>query len=75
MSKQMNGNGAVADVEKVERVYSHYSGVYDQTFGKFMQNSRELAIRDLAVSPNEQVLEVGVGTGLTLPHYPGHSES
>ncbi len=68
----MNGNGAVADVEKVERVYSNYSGVYDQTFGKFMQNSRELAIRDLAVSPNEQVLEVGVGTGLTLPYYPGH---
>ena len=70
----MNGNSAVIDVEKVERVYSNYSGVYDQTFGKFMQTSRESAIRDLGVSPDEHVLEVGVGTGLTLPYYPEHCQ-
>lgn len=74
MIKQRNGNGAVMDLEKIERVYTNYSAVYDQTFGKFMKTSRESAIRDLRIGPNERVLEVGVGTGISLPLYPLHCQ-
>lgn len=60
------------DLEKVERVYTSYAGVYDQIFGKVFHEGRESAIRHLNVQPNDRVLEVGVGTGLALPMYPRH---
>lgn len=58
------------DLQKVERVYSNYAGVYDQIFGRIFHESRESAVRRLNVRPGEQILEVGVGTGLSLPLYP-----
>ncbi|MEW6543894.1 MAG: methyltransferase domain-containing protein [Nitrospirota bacterium] len=60
------------DLEKVERVYSNYAGFYDQVFGRIFHESREAAVRRLGVKPGEQILEVGVGTGLSLPVYPRH---
>ena len=60
------------DLHKVERVYSIYSGVYDQIFGRIFHESRESAVRQLNVKPGERILEVGVGTGLALPLYPTH---
>ncbi|MDK2742003.1 MAG: methyltransferase domain-containing protein [Nitrospira sp.] len=60
------------DLHKIERVYTSYAGFYDQVFGKVFQEGRESAIRNLDVQPNEQILEVGVGTGLALPMYPRH---
>ncbi len=58
------------DLEKVERVYSNYAAVYDQIFGKIFHESRESAVRQLKPAPGERILEVGVGTGLSLPLYP-----
>ncbi len=60
------------DLNKIERVYTSYAGFYDQIFGKVFHEGRESAIRNLNVQPDEQVLEVGVGTGLALPMYPRH---
>ena len=62
------------NLKKVERVYSTYAGVYDQTFGRIFQQSREAAVLGLGVQPGERVLEVGVGTGEALPLYPRHCE-
>jgi phosphatidylethanolamine/phosphatidyl-N-methylethanolamine N-methyltransferase len=64
----------VMDLHKVERVYSNYAGIYDQIFGRIFHESRESAVRELNVKPGEQILEVGVGTGLALPLYPNHCE-
>ena len=58
------------DIAKVERVYTNYAGVYDHIFGKIFHESRESAVRNLRIVPNEEILEVGVGTGIALPFYP-----
>lgn len=61
-----------SDLEDVERVYSHYAGVYDRIFGRVFQASREAVVRGLGLGHGERVLEVGVGTGLCLPLFPAH---
>jgi len=60
------------DLEKVERVYSNYASVYDHIFGKVFREGRECAVRKVSPRPGERILEVGVGTGLSLPLYPSH---
>ena len=60
------------DLKKVERVYSNYASVYDHIFGKVFHEGRESAVRNLNIPPGERILEVGVGTGLSLPLYPAH---
>jgi phosphatidylethanolamine/phosphatidyl-N-methylethanolamine N-methyltransferase len=57
-------------VEYMERVYNRYSGIYDFLFGKVFQSGREMAPELLDLSPGQQLLEVGVGTGLSLPLLP-----
>ena len=58
------------DIAKVERVYTNYSGVYDHIFGKIFHESREACVRNLRIRPEENILEVGVGTGIALEYYP-----
>src|SRR5689334_11548711 len=57
-------------VEYMERVYNRYSGIYDFLFGKVFQSGREMGPELLDLFPSAQVLEVGVGTGLSLPVLP-----
>jgi phosphatidylethanolamine/phosphatidyl-N-methylethanolamine N-methyltransferase len=60
--------------ELVERVYARYSSFYDRIFGPAFEASRTRAILELPISGSTNILEVGVGTGLTLPLYPRHSK-
>ncbi|PWT74553.1 MAG: SAM-dependent methyltransferase [Proteobacteria bacterium] len=62
------------DQRQIERVYGNYAGVYDKVFGRIFQQSRETAVRRLRLDSDERILEVGVGTGLSLPLYPSHCE-
>lgn len=57
-------------VEYMERVYNTYSRVYDLLFGKVFQSGRELAPELLDCSAGMNLLEVGVGTGLSLQYLP-----
>lgn len=57
-------------VENAERIYDSYSGVYDLIFRNILQPGREMAVSALGIRPGDHVLEVGVGTGLSLPYYP-----
>jgi phosphatidylethanolamine/phosphatidyl-N-methylethanolamine N-methyltransferase len=68
----MSQQEVTMNLESLERVYTNYSSVYDQTFGKAFNQSREFAVRGLPIAPNDEVLEVGVGTGIALPLYPTH---
>src|SRR3972149_5329885 len=56
--------------ERVKKVYSFYAHTYDSFFGKILEHGRYVAFNMMNVKPNEKILEVGVGTGLSLPLYP-----
>jgi len=54
-------------VPYTEKVYDACSSVYDFVFGKVFQNGRVKAPELLNLFPGAQLLEVGIGTGLSLP--------
>ena len=63
-------SGVVVSVEYVEKVYNRYSSVYDLIFGKIFHSGREKAPELLVLRPGMHLLDVGIGTGLSLPHLP-----
>ena len=56
------------DQEYSKRFYGFLAPVYDWIFGMTMEEGRREAAR--VVRAGDRVLEVGVGTGLGLRHYP-----
>ncbi len=52
--------------EQVQAAYSRWSKVYDWTFGPLLSGARRRAVAMLDLQPGDSVLEVGVGTGLSL---------
>lgn len=58
------------ELQQVEKVYDFYSGVYDSIFGRVFEGGRESAPDRLALFPGARLLEVGIGTGLSLRYLP-----
>ena len=54
----------------VAGVYQKLASVYDLTFGPTLHPGRLVAIDRMAIRPGDQVLEVGVGTGINTSLYP-----
>jgi phosphatidylethanolamine/phosphatidyl-N-methylethanolamine N-methyltransferase len=59
-------------IEAVKAAYRRYASVYDALFGPVLQPGRKAVLEALKCRPGERVLEVGVGTGLSLPLYPSY---
>lgn len=64
----------VVETRFVRAVYQGISSVYDLTYGPTLHPGRMQAIRKLKIQPDEQVLEVGVGTGINAAMYPPHCQ-
>ncbi len=60
------------EIEAVRTSYARWALFYDQTFGAVTNRGRRRAVRFVNESGAHNVLEVGVGTGLALPHYAPH---
>src|SRR5215471_13302979 len=52
------------------RVYSDLAYLYDSVFGRAFVDHEQQVIESLIFRPGQQVLEVGVGTGISLGAYP-----
>ena len=61
---------AALDRRVVDRCYAMFASVYDQVCGDILQAGRREAMRELNLQGGEDVLEVGIGTGLTASLYP-----
>ena len=57
------------DADDIRTAYSRYAGSYDCWFGLVSHRARRRAVDTVNQFPGNQVLEVGVGTGLALPLY------
>jgi len=58
---------------RVERVYGVLARVYDGFFDWALGPGRRHAVERLGGDPGDEILEIGVGTGLSLPLYPPKS--
>lgn len=58
------------DIDGVRDAYRRYGRRYDLVFGAIFHQGRRTAIDQMDIQPGDHVLEVGVGTGLSLPEYP-----
>ena len=61
------------DAHEVQRAYDRWALVYDFSFGQIINAGRKQAVRH-ANEASGRVLEVGVGTGLSLPYYASQLE-
>lgn len=52
------------------RIYDIQSFFYDATFGRLVRRRIERAINHMNIGPDDLVLDIGIGTGVSLSYYP-----
>ena len=62
------------EYEAIRKIYKNYAAFYDIIFKGFFHPRQRAAICDLEIGSGHKVLDVGVGTGLSLPLYPTNAD-
>lgn len=57
------------DLDSVKVAYRRYARIYDLLFGPALEQGRHAAVEMINTLSGRRILEVGVGTGLSLPTY------
>ncbi len=57
------------DLQDTLKTYRAFSGTYDVVFGPVFHIGRKEAVGAANTRPGQRILEVGVGTGLSLPFF------
>ena len=70
MSRVTSAENVADASRRVEKVYGVLARVYDSFFDWALGPGRRYAVSQLTPRAGEKILEVGVGTGLSLPLYP-----
>jgi phosphatidylethanolamine/phosphatidyl-N-methylethanolamine N-methyltransferase len=70
----VDDEGDAMDLHDTIRTYRLFSGSYDFVFGPVFHPGRKAAVRIANNRPGQRILEVGVGTGLSLPHFRSDSQ-
>lgn len=60
------------DLDGQRRIYARWAPIYDTFYNRMLTDAHRRTARAAAASGPE-ILEVGVGTGLALRHYPPHT--
>src|SRR3954470_10516922 len=53
-----------------KKIYDIHSMFYDATFGRLVKRRIERAIHHMNIQPTDRVLDLGIGTGVSLNYYP-----
>ncbi|MGQ9368558.1 class I SAM-dependent methyltransferase [Azospirillum sp. ST 5-10] len=57
------------DTESIRSAYRRYARIYDDVFGRLLASGRHAAVARINRRGGRRVLEVGVGTGISLSEY------
>lgn len=60
--------------DQIKKIYSAWSNCYDHVFKWFFAPRQKHVIETMGIEPGQRVLDVGVGTGLSLAVYPRDCE-
>ena len=52
------------------KLYDLWAQFYDASFGRLVHERQQMALKQIRPNDGDLVLDIGVGTGMTLPHYP-----
>ncbi len=60
------------DLNSIKKSYRFYAPFYNYIFGDIVNHGRKQAIQCLRQTPGDRILEIGVGTGLSISLYAPH---